>query len=215
MTGGAGDSVLYGELAAAYARGKLGRAGLDDEAALEAGAAAGLRLHRFKRTSGLPRVRAVLGLLRGLGTGRLLDVGSGRGAFLWPLLDGLPEVAVTAIDVLPHRVADLDAVRRGGIARLTALRMDATQLGVADRAFDVVSILEVLEHLRAPELAAAEALRAARHAVVASVPSREDDNPEHIQLFDRARIERTFREAGARRVTVEYVLGHAVALALR
>lgn len=205
----------HATLAAAYARAKLGRPELDDEAALAAARAAGLRLHRFKRAAQLPRVRAVLGALRSLGIARLLDLGSGRGVFLWPLLDELPWVSVTAADVLPRRVEDLQAVRRGGVARLTAVRMDAARLAVADGAFDAVTILEVLEHLPRPELAAGEALRAARRAVVASVPSHADDNPEHIQLFDRVRLERTFLDAGARRVTVDYVRGHAIAVALR
>src|SRR5262249_61598016 len=51
------------------------------------GLEAGLRLHHFKRTAGLPRVRKVLGILRGLATTEVLDLGSGRGVFLWPLLD--------------------------------------------------------------------------------------------------------------------------------
>ena len=40
-----------------------------------------LRLHRFKRTMELPRVRKVLGILNGLQPRDLLDIGSGRGAF--------------------------------------------------------------------------------------------------------------------------------------
>src|SRR5688572_24039827 len=122
------DESHYLALAAAYSRGALGLPDLDDAAALAAGVAAELRLHRFKRTAGLPRVKRVLGALRGLGVTRLLDVGSGRGAFLWPLLDGMPEVAVTAIDVIGFRVEGIDAVRRGGVERLSAARMDATRL---------------------------------------------------------------------------------------
>jgi hypothetical protein len=79
------DASHYRALAACYARGALGRLDLADEAALAAGVAAELRLHRFKRTAGLPRVRAVLGALRGLGLAAICDVGSGRGAFLWPM----------------------------------------------------------------------------------------------------------------------------------
>jgi 2-polyprenyl-3-methyl-5-hydroxy-6-metoxy-1,4-benzoquinol methylase len=205
----------YLALAAAYARGALGRPDLDDAAALAAGVAAGLRLHRFKRTAGLPRVKRVLGALRGLGVARLLDVGSGRGAFLWPLLDGLPGVVVTSIDVLAHRAEAVAAVGRGGIDRLSAARMDATALGFADGSVDAVTLLEVLEHMPDPAAAAREALRVCRVAVVATVPSHEDDNPEHIHLFAPAQLSALFEAAGARRVTVEHVLGHRVCVAVR
>lgn len=207
------DESHYLALAAAYARGALGRPELDDTAALAAGVTAGLRLHRFKRTAELPRVRRVLGILRGLGIARLLDVGSGRGAFLWPLLDGLTDVAVTAIDVTPHRVETIEAVRRGGVARLSGARMDATCLGLADRSVDAVTLLEVLEHMETPERAAAEALRVARTAVIATVPSHEDDNPEHLRVYDGAALEALLLGGGARRVSIEHVRGHLVAVA--
>ena len=211
-----GDDSHYLALAAAFCRGRLrADAPEGDRAAIEAGLAAGLRLHRFKRTAELPRVRRVLGALRALAPASLLDVGTGRGVFLWPLLDAMPDVEVLAIDRLAHRVADLDAVARGGLSRLRAARMDATALALRDEAMDVVTVLEVLEHIPESEAAAREAMRVARRAVVATVPSHEDDNPEHIHLFDRARLEAMFRAGGARRVTVDQVRGHIVVVALR
>ena len=209
------DASHYLDLAAADCRGRLGDSGLDDGAAVAAGEAAGLRLHRFKRTAELPRVRRVIGALRALAPGSLLDIGTGRGAFLWPLIDAMPEMRVLAVDRLAHRVADLAAVAAGGLDQLSAARMDATRLAVATASVDVVTILEVLEHLPAPRDAAREAMRAARRAVVATVPSHEDDNPEHIQLFDGAGLERMFRDAGARRVTIDHVRGHIAMVALR
>lgn len=208
------DESHYLTLAAAYARGALRQPDLDDAAAVAAAEAAGLRLHRFKRTGGLARVRRVIGALRGLGVTQLIDVGSGRGAFLWPLLDEMAEADVTAIDLLAHRVADIACVQRGGVDRVRAVRMDACAMGFADGAAHAVTLLEVLEHMPEPARAIAEAVRVARVAVVASVPSHEDDNPEHIHLFDGARLTQMFREAGARRVSVDHVLNHLVVVAM-
>lgn len=209
------DGSHYRWLAACYARGALGLPDLDDDAAIAAGEAAALRMHRFKRSAELPRVRAVIGALRGLAVQSLVDVGSGRGAFLWPMLDAMPDVQVVAVDVLGYRVADLAAVARGGVARLAAARMDFGRAGLATGAVDAVTILEVLEHLPDPAPAAREALRIARRAVVVTVPSHADDNPEHLRVFDRPALEALLREAGARRVSIDQVRGHLVAVATR
>lgn len=209
-----GDDRYFTRLAAAYVRGKLERdaSRLSHDELIAAGLASGLRLHKFKRSTELPRVRKVLGILRGLSPASLLDVGSGRGTFLWPLLDAFPWLEVTAVDVNPVRVADIAAVGSGGVANLRALRMDAEALELEDGSAEVVTTLEVLEHLTSPRRAAAEAVRVASKYVVASVPSKEDDNPEHINLFDARGFESLFLDAGARAVKVEYVLNHMIAV---
>lgn len=121
------------DLATAFARGRLG----DESATIADGVAAGLRLHKFKRDTVLPRVQ---------------------------------------------RVTDLDAVRRGGVARLTALRMDASQMNVCAGEFRRGDDAGVLEHMPAP-VAALRCGVVARRTVVISVPSVPDDNPEHLHLF--------------------------------
>ncbi|MBO0857347.1 MAG: class I SAM-dependent methyltransferase [Chloracidobacterium sp.] len=182
------------------------------EELIELGKARGLRLHKFKRQADLPRVRNVLGVLRGLDPASLLDIGSGRGAFLWPLLDSFPNLEVIALDNNPARITDIDAVRRGGRGNLRSLLADAAAIGLADDCVDVVTALEVLEHLSRPALAAAEAVRIARNFVVASVPSKEDDNPEHKRLFNRETFEALWMMAGARGVKIQYVLNHMIAV---
>ena len=198
-------------LAAAFVRGRLGDPTLADLAAMRAGRAAGLRLHKFKRNGELPRVKRVLGALRGLAPASLLDVGSGRGTFLWPLLDAFPDLPVTAIDHDARRASDLFCVHAGGVERLSAERQDATKTTFADGAFDVVTMLEVLEHFPDPAAGAREAVRVATRNVVVTVPSKEDDNPEHLHLFDAATLDALFTRAGARRVVCEHVLNHIVA----
>ncbi|MBV9849711.1 MAG: methyltransferase domain-containing protein [Armatimonadetes bacterium] len=215
------EDRYYLTLAAAFVRGRLGLTGspletlspADMADLLRAGQAAGLRLHKFKRTMGLPRVRRVLGLLHGLRPTRLLDIGCGRGTFLWPLLEAFPTLPVTAADTDERRVADAGAIRRGGLTSLTAARTDATRLAFGDNAFDVVTLLETLEHIPDAPRALAEAVRVARRFVVLSVPSHADDNPQHLHLFPRARIADLFAQARAERVSLEGVLNHLIAVA--
>jgi ubiquinone/menaquinone biosynthesis C-methylase UbiE len=225
------DQSYFERLAAAFVRGRLASdppaearaelfarpllelAGDPLQALIRLGLAHDLRLHKFKRTMDLARVRNVLGILRGLQPAELLDVGSGRGAFLWPLLDAFLDLPVTAVDLIERRVADIEAVRRGGVDQVRALQADATKLEFADNSFDVVTLLEVLEHIPATARALAEVCRVARRAVVLSVPSKPDDNPEHIHLFDQAGLTKQLREAGATRVNVSYVHNHMIAVA--
>ena len=202
---------LHTALACAYVRGAMPEwAGLDEATLLERGRAEGLPLHRFKRTAALPRVARVLGHLQGLEPTSILDLGSGRGVFLWPLLEAVRGVAITAVDKNPHRVRDIDRVARGGVLRLAAVEADLEGLPFEDLAFDVVTALEVLEHLERPERAAREIVRVARRFAVVSVPSRADDNPEHIQLFHAPSLTSLFLDAGASRVDIDWVPGHMI-----
>jgi len=201
-------SRYFDELAAAFIRGRL----RNPAATLEDGAKAGLRLHKFKADARLPRVERVLGILRGIGPQRLLDVGSGRGTFLWPLLATFPDLTVTAIDVKEQRAADIAAVSAGGIDRLTVVRMNAEQMAFAPHTFDVVTMLEVLEHMPNPAAAMKCALATATQFVIVSVPSVPDDNPEHIHLFTPRQLQEMAVNVGATRVTIEHVLNHRIAI---
>ena len=199
----------FTELAIAFVRGRLDQ----PHATIETGLQAGLRLHKFKQNTELPRVRTVLGILRSLQPDNLLDIGSGRGTFLWPLLADFPGLPVTAAEIADRRSGDLAAVRRGGVPRLTVVSADVHQLPFAPRSFDVVTMLEVIEHLANPQLALREGLRSARRFVVVSVPSTPDENPEHLCLFTMGQLKEMAVEAGATRTTFEHVLNHRIMLA--
>ena len=184
------------------------------ETIIQIGMEAGLRLHRFKRThEKLPRVRRVLGMLSGIAPESLLDVGSGRGAFLWPCLSTFPNLYVTACEIDSNRIQLYESVQTGGIDQFQFIQSDVTQLDLPDLSFDVVTMLEVLEHLEYPHVAIENGLRLARRHLIVSVPSKEDDNPAHIHLLTRQKLITMFEKAGCQRVCFDNVPGHLIALA--
>lgn len=178
-----------------------------------AGLAAGLRLHRFKRTMQLPRVAKILGWLRGFEPSSLADIGSGRGAFLWPLLDAFPTLPVTCLEASAIRAIHLAEVHDGGIANLTVIHRDITSEEALPPAHDIVTALEVWEHIPHVARAAHHCVALARRAVAVSVPSGEDDNPEHVHLLSREQILTLLDLPRVRRLHFDAVPGHLLALA--
>ncbi len=202
----------YEEALQAYARG----AGLSvppGTSVYDAGKAAGLKVHYFKRSELLPRVRLVLGFLRGVAFDSLLDVGSGRGAFLWPFLESFPGKEVHVIDMLASRASLFRAVEAGGLPRFHAHGGDVRELSLPDGSVDVVTLLEVLEHIPDVEGAVRNAVRIARRHVVVTVPSGPDGNPEHIHLLTRERLGELFGAAGCGRLNFGGVPGHTFMVA--
>lgn len=210
------------DLAAAFVRGKLdigcADAAEEPQKLFERGLEANLKLHKFKRTMELARVQRVFGILRGFQPETLLDIGSGRGAFLWPLLNEFPDLSVCAVDMRADRVADIEAVRKGGINRLRGVVMDACDLNqVSDSEFDIVTMLEVLEHMPTPQKAISEAIRVSRRAVILSVPSKHDDNPEHIHLLTKEQLKKMIEGAGQHNLKAQFenVLNHVIAITVK
>ena len=175
---------------------------------VEAGRAAELKMYYFKMKEPLPRVKKVLGFLRGIQPESLLDVGSGRGVFLFPFLREFPWVEVTSLDLLPRRVELMNALRDGGVDTLNALCEDICAWDAPEKRFDVVTLLEVLEHIPNVEAAVRAAVRLARRYVVVTVPSKPDDNPEHIHLLTKERLEELFGSAGCAKLQFDGVNGH-------
>lgn len=173
-----------------------------------------MKLHYFKSKDDLPRVQAVLGFLQGIvGAGKcssLLDVGSGRGVFLFPLLRDFPDLEVTSLDILPHRVELMDCLCRGGMANLHPQLADICDCDLPDKSVDVVTMLEVLEHIPDTAAAVRNAVRLARNYVIVSVPSKPDDNPEHIHLFSNDDLKTHFLNAGCSKVKFMSVTNHRI-----
>lgn len=157
----------YLRLTAAAIRGRLKRLGkenipgsglmskdiyslTDDECEeiLKLSGEADVQLYNFKTSHrDLPRIKKVLGFLHGITFDSLIDVGSGRGAFIIPFMDEFPHVKVDSIDILPKRTEMLEDMKNGGITNLNVTLADLCENPFGDNSFDVVTLLEVLEHI--------------------------------------------------------------------
>ena len=174
-----------------------------------AGLAAELKLYPFKSgTQMLARTQRTLGFLHSISFGTMLDIGSGRGVFLIPFMKEFPMVQVTSLDLLEKRVAFLNELADGGFGQLHAEQKDICSQPFPDNSYDVVTMLEVLEHIPKVEKAVAAAVNMARQYVVVTVPSKPDNNPEHIHLLTKDRLTKLFREAGCTRLHFDGVEGH-------
>lgn len=168
----------------------------------------------FKEKENLPRVQVVLGFLQGIVPAglcrKLLDVGSGRGAFLFPLMRKFPNLEVTSLDILPHRIELLQCLHDGGINNLRPILADICTWNAPDKSFDVVTMLEVLEHIPDTEAVVKNAIRLAKNYIIVSVPSKPDDNPEHIHLFSNEDLKHLFLKNGCNKIKFMSVTNHRV-----
>ena len=133
--------------------------------------------------------------------------------FLFPLLRDFPDVEVTSLDILPYRVELLQCLHDGGISNLHPIQEDICTWNAPDKSFDVVTMLEVMEHIPNTEAVVRNAIRLARNYIIVSVPSKPDDNPEHIHLFSNEDLKRLFLENGCREVKFMSVTNHRVMVA--
>lgn len=181
---------------------------------IEYGEKAGIKLYYFKNSDRqLPRVNKVLGFLKGIYFESLLDIGSGRGVFLLPFLDEFPYIQVSSIDILDKRIDLLSDLSNGGIDQLSVKKADLCVQPYPDKSVDVVTLLEVLEHIPNVEEAIRSAVNMARKYVVVTVPSKEDDNPEHIHLLTREKLTEYFNACGAKKLSFDGVPGHLFMIA--
>ncbi|MCH5187043.1 MAG: class I SAM-dependent methyltransferase [Oscillospiraceae bacterium] len=176
---------------------------------VEAGRSIQLKLYPFKTgTQELPRVKRTIGFLRSVSFESMLDVGSGRGVFIRPFMEAFPWVRVTSLDLLENRVSFLNELSAGGFSQLHAEQKNICDQPFPENSFDVVTMLEVLEHIPEVDKAIAAAVRMAKKYVVVSVPSRPDDNPEHIHLLTKEILTDLFSRAGCSKLHFDGVDGH-------
>jgi 2-polyprenyl-3-methyl-5-hydroxy-6-metoxy-1,4-benzoquinol methylase len=167
-----------------------------------------LKLYYFKEKEDLARVNIVLGFLKGIYPNSLLDIGSGRGVFLFPLLRDFSYINVTSLDILDYRVELLNYIKIGGVSNLDVYQDNICDTKLPSKYYEVVTMLEVLEHIPNVEDAIRNACRIASKFIIVTVPSKEDDNPEHIHLLTKEKLTKMFNACGVTNLKFGGVNGH-------
>lgn len=82
----------------------------------------------------------------------LLDIGCGAGNYSLKILEQLPNLDVTLVDLSqPMLNRAVERVSRSTSGKVTALQGDVRELQLGDAEFDVITAAAVLHHLRADE----------------------------------------------------------------
>jgi SAM-dependent methyltransferase len=161
-------------------------------------------------------------LTRAVPVSRVLDVGVGEGIAMERVR---PDGAfVAGVEYREDKLAS--ATKR--LPRFAGVVGDAGMLPVADSSADLVTCIEVLEHLVRPDAAVSELARVASDRCVVSVPwepwfrlgnlargknlARAGNDPEHVQAFSPRRLRRLLL-AGFDVVEVHRVFPWLVAVA--
>ncbi len=151
--------------------------------------------------------------------GKVLDVGCGTGFFIESLANGEgPKIEGWGLDAEPLAVSmcrerGLTHVHQGSAADLSA---------VADQRFDLIFMLDVLEHLDDDQAALREATRllAPGGRIVVTVPafrflwSKHDDVSMHKRRYTRAELAQAFGGAGLPLAKLTYFNAYLFPLAL-
>jgi len=163
----------------------------------------GSKIHLFKRTDlqTLPRVKEIIGIIKGLYLESIVDFGSQRGALLFPLIDKFPEADIVGVDLDSEVYEMLSKLNSN---HFNMIQADITKPieGLKSKSVDLVIISEVLEHLEEPLLALQEAARITSQYLIVTVPSKPDDNPEHIQFFEVDDMVTLIKKSGFKKINV-------------
>jgi ubiquinone/menaquinone biosynthesis C-methylase UbiE len=202
-------SEYYEDILSCYLLGKFNKDFISIEDSIEFARSREVKLNCFKKKQLLERVEVVIGYLKGINPNSILDIGIGHMSFLCPVLNIFPKLNVTTIDTDDIVVDDVKCINIGG-TKVSAYKMDAINMSFDDNSFDIVTALEVLEHIKDYRTAIKEICRVARKFVIVTVPSKPDENPWHLHLFTDKILRYEFQKQGLKNIKFEYVLNHII-----
>jgi len=129
------------------------------------------KLYKTKEINVLPRVKKTIGILKSFHPKTLLDIGTGRGVFIFELIKQMPSIKITCIDKSNYIVNQLK------LNEINAFQKNVLNLEFKDNSFEFITCLEVLEHIEDYKKAFNEIMRICKIGAIFSVPLKKDNNP--------------------------------------
>ena len=154
-----------------------------------------LKIHFLKRLLN-PRMKKSCSLIKSIWPESLLDIGAGKAYLMGHIHEQLHDTLYHCLDISTMRINRLQKVILASDLKYQATCADASKLPFDSKSFTCVSMFEILEHTTNPHTIVGEAIRVSHKYCLLSVPSKEDDNPEHIQLFNRNSLMSLFEVNG-------------------
>ena len=168
----------------------------------------------FKRVAALPETKKVLDVIRGIAPDNILDIGCGRGTFIWRLLDEYNNLPITAIDTSKQRIGAIEDVSKGGVLNLSVHEMDVRDLSAfPSEMFDVTTVLKVLEFIDDVELAISEICRVTKRFIIVLFPAHPDNDSEKKHFFNREQLEKYFHKQDIMQVRFEMMSSYHILIA--
>lgn len=180
------------------------------------------RIFGYTSLGNYARAQVFIRLLRRLPVERfsnILDLGCGLGEYSFMLAEALPESRLTAIDILPERVAEVRKAKASTGAHNLEVFQNRIEELPADRQFDFIFSVDVFEHISENEMPFKEAYRRLRPGgfLLVKMPSKKQQTflpeswfeehqawleHEHVgQVYELDDLEERFRQEGFR---IEY-----------
>jgi len=163
--------------------------------------------HNFKNSK-LPRVEKVIGMLKGIRPPSILDLGFGRGKFLYPFLEEFGNYNITALEQNEKAIEEASTLQKS-YNKMVLVNDNFFNNNYLDKTFHTITALEIMEHIEDTELFIDECVRLAYEWLILSVPSKEDDNPQHIHFFTEDKVNKLFIKYNLT-PKYEYVLNHMI-----
>lgn len=184
---------------------------LNNEEIIEKSILHEIDIHMFKKSPrSIPRIIKTIGIIKQIHPLSLLEIGCGKGVFLWTLLKEFPNMEVTAIDKNKNNIDRLKKVNHNNKFNLKIFEEDISLKKSYDKLglYDMVTMLEVLEHIPDWNAAIYNAVNLTRKWVIISFPSKPDNNEDHINLLFNENICKILKKYGMNSVKEDYVNGH-------